>query len=454
MIHKYQLNGYNIVLDVNSGGIHLCDDLTYKVLDHFRKISNSEIIELFKAEYSIDELNETIEELETLVKEGNLYSEDRALEVIEKIENRQPVVKAICLHVAHDCNLKCKYCFAEEGEYGGKRELMSLDVAKKSLEFLAKSSGTRHNLEIDFFGGEPLMNFDVVKETVEYGKELGKKYNKDFRFTFTTNGVLLNDEIIKYSTDNMETLVLSIDGRKEVNDKIRPTPNGKGSYDIIMPKFKEVAEIRNQEGYNVRGTFTRHNLDFSKDVLHLADEGFKQISLEPVVSSEDNDYYIREEDLPQIFDEYEKLAVEMIKRRDEGKGFNFFHFLIDLTGGACMAKRVVGCGAGTEYLSITPNGDLYPCHQFVGHEEFKIGTIYDGVQNLDLRSEFESCNVYSKEECRVCWNRFYCSGGCAANSYYSNGDIKKPYDIGCQLQMKRSECAIMLKVDQMIKGNL
>ncbi len=453
MIHKYKMNGYNIVLDVNSGSIHVVDDLTYKVLDDYNNISNAEIKEKLKDNYTAEDIEECLSELNELEKLGQLYSEDLAFKAIEQIENRNPVVKAICLHVAHDCNLKCKYCFAEEGEYGGKRELMSLDVAKKALDFLVQNSGERINLEVDFFGGEPLMNYDVVKETVEYGKQLEKKYNKVFRFTFTTNGMLLNDEVIKYSTENMETLVLSIDGRKEINDKIRPTPSGKGSYDIIMPKYKEIAKIRNQEGYNVRGTFTRYNLDFSKDVLHLADEGFKQISIEPVVSPEDNDFYIREEDLSQIFEEYEKLAVEMIKRRKEGRGFNFFHFLIDLTGGACMTKRIVGCGAGTEYLSIIPNGDLYPCHQFVGENHLKIGTVYDGINDFKLRGKFEDCNVYSKPECRECWNKFYCSGGCAANSYYSNGDINTPYEIGCQLQMKRSECAIMLKVDEMMTSN-
>ncbi len=451
MIHKYQMNGYNIVLDVNSGGVHVVDELTYKILDNYKAISNEEIIENLKNDFSEDEIKESFKELEQLEEKGLLYSEDKAYLAIEQIQNRKPVVKAICLHIAHDCNLKCKYCFAEEGEYGGKRELMSLETAKKSLDFLVENSGSRVNLEVDFFGGEPLMNFDVVRETVEYGKELQKKHNKEFRFTFTTNGLLLNDEIIKYANDNMENLVLSIDGRKEVNDRIRPTPNGKGSYDIIMPHFKKIAELRNQENYNVRGTFTRYNLDFANDVLHLADEGFKQISVEPVVSPEDNDFYIREEDVPAICDEYEKLAVEMIKRRDEGRGFNFFHFLIDLTGGACMTKRVVGCGAGTEYLSVLPNGDLYPCHQFAGENTFRIGTLEDGVTDIEMRDEFESCNVYSKEECRTCWNKFYCSGGCAANSYHSNGNIKTPYEIGCVLQMKRSECAIMLKVDEMMK---
>ncbi len=450
MIHKYKMNNYNIVLDVNSGSIHSVDDITYEILNSYKDVENETIITTLSKKYKKEEIEETIKEIEELESQGLLYSKDKGEEALDKIDRRNPVVKAICLHVAHDCNLKCMYCFAEEGEYGGKRELMTSETARKALDFLIKNSGKRVNLEVDFFGGEPLMNFDVVKDTVEYGKELMKKHNKNFRFTFTTNGVLLNDEVIKYANENMSNLVLSIDGRREVNDKVRKTINGKGSYDLIVPKFKKIAELRNQENYQVRGTFTRKNLDFSKDVLHLADLGFKQVSVEPVVSGEDTDYYLRMEDVPKINEEYEKLAIEMIKRKKEGREFNFFHFLIDLTGGVCMTKRIVGCGAGTEYLSVLPNGDLAPCHQFAGEHTFKMGSIYKGITKKEIRKEFESCNVYSKIECKKCWNKFYCSGGCSANAYQNNGNIKSIYEVGCELQKKRSECAIMLKVDEMV----
>lgn len=453
MIHKYKMNGYNIVIDVNSGSIHCVDTVTYEILDLYKKDTNEEIVKTLEKSFDKNEIEEAIKEIKELEKQGVLYSQDKGELALEKIDRRNPVVKAICLHIAHDCNLKCMYCFAEEGEYGGKRELMSKEIACKSLDFLIKNSGSRVNLEVDFFGGEPLMNFDVVKDTVEYGKELMKKHNKKFRFTFTTNGVLLNDEIVKYANENMENLVLSIDGRKSVNDNVRKTINGKGTYDIIVPKFKKIAKLRNQENYQVRGTFTRENLDFSKDVLHLADLGFKQVSVEPVVSGEETDYYLRKEDLPKINEEYEKLAIEMIKRKKEGKGFNFFHFLIDLTGGVCMTKRIVGCGAGTEYLSVLPNGDLAPCHQFAGEVEFNMGNIHEGITKKELRKEFESCNVYSKEECKKCWNKFYCSGGCSANAYQNTGNIKGIYEVGCELQKKRSECAIMLKVDEMMDNN-
>lgn len=445
MIHKYKLNGFNIVLDVNSGAVHLVDDVVYDILDDYKTLGNDEIKQKLADKYSETELNEGLAEIKELEDNKMLYTEDIFADVIPKVENRNPVVKALCLHIAHDCNLKCRYCFAEEGEYHGKRELMSLEVGKKAIDFLIKSSGSRKNLEVDFFGGEPLMNFDVVKGIVEYARNIEKQNNKNFRFTITTNGILLNDEIQQYINENMHNVVLSIDGRKDVNDRMRPKAGGQGTYDTIVPKFQKLAESRNQTDYYVRGTFTRYNLDFAKDVLHLADLGFKQISVEPVVTDEKEPYSIREQDLPFIFDEYEKLALEIIERRKNGQWFNFFHFMIDLTGGPCVVKRMVGCGSGTEYLSVTPTGDLYPCHQFVGMEQFKMGHVDTGVTSPETRKSFEGCNVYTKPKCRECWARFYCSGGCVANSYNTHGDLITPYEIGCEMQRKRIECAIMIK---------
>ncbi len=445
MIHKYSMNGLFIVLDVNSGAVHVVDEIVYDILDFYKELPLDEIILKLKDKYSADEVREAYGEIKELENEKLLYTEDIYKEVIPLIERRDPVVKALCLHIAHDCNLKCKYCFAEEGEYHGKRELMSLEVGKKAIDFLIKASGKRKNLEVDFFGGEPLMNFDVVKGIVEYARSIEKEKGKNFRFTITTNGILLNDDIMEYINENMHNVVLSIDGRKEVNDRMRPRAGGQGSYDNIVPKFQKLAESRNQTDYYVRGTFTRHNLDFGKDVLHLADLGFKQISVEPVVADPSEDYAIQEEDLPVIFEEYESLAKDIIKRRKEGKWFNFFHFMIDLTGGPCVTKRLVGCGSGTEYLAVTPTGDLYPCHQFVGQEQFKMGTVDTGVVNTDIRKDFEQCNVYNKPVCQNCWAKFYCSGGCVANSYNSHGDLITPYEIGCEMQKKRIECAIMIK---------
>lgn len=445
MIHKYSMNGLFIVLDVNSGAVHVVDEIVYDILDFYKELPLDEIISRLKDKYSADAVKEAYGEIKELENEKLLYTEDIYKEVIPLIERRDPVVKALCLHIAHDCNLKCKYCFAEEGEYHGKRELMSLEVGKKAIDFLIKASGKRKNLEVDFFGGEPLMNFDVVKGIVEYARSIEKEKGKNFRFTITTNGILLNDDIMEYINENMHNVVLSIDGRKEVNDRMRPRAGGQGSYDNIVPKFQKLAESRNQTDYYVRGTFTRHNLDFGKDVLHLADLGFKQISVEPVVADPSEDYAIQEEDLPVIFEEYERLAKDIIKRRKEGKWFNFFHFMIDLTGGPCVTKRLVGCGSGTEYLAVTPTGDLYPCHQFVGQEQFKMGTVDTGVVNTDIRKDFEQCNVYNKPVCQDCWAKFYCSGGCVANSYNSHGDLITPYEIGCEMQKKRIECAIMIK---------
>lgn len=445
MIHKYSMNGVNIVMDINSGAIHIVDDITYNILDNYKNKSKQEIISLYQNEYTLEDIEEAICEIQELELSEQLFTEDAYENFVPQFKNRQPVVKALCLHIAHDCNLKCKYCFAEEGEYHGKRSLMSFEVGKKAIDFIITNSGSRRNLEIDFFGGEPLMNFEVVKQIVEYAKQKEKQNNKNFRFTITTNGILLNDEIQQYINENMHNVVLSIDGRKEVHDKMRPRAGGQGSYDAIVPKFQKIAESRNQTNYYVRGTYTKDNLDFSKDVLHMADLGFKQISIEPVVGSADEPYSIREEDLPILFEQYEKLAIEILKCKQEGKWFNFFHFMIDLTQGPCVSKRLAGCGSGSEYLAVTPEGDLYPCHQFVGIEEFKMGTVDSGIIDFDRRKEFQDCNVYAKEECKKCWAKFYCSGGCSANAYQFHGDIHKPYGIGCELQRKRVECSIMIK---------
>ena len=446
MIHQYKSNGYNIVLDVNSGAVHVVDDVTYDVIELFEKLDAEAIISKLSSKYKEEEIREVIDEVEQLKKDGQLFTEDIYQPFVEKFkETRQTVVKALCLHIAHDCNLACKYCFAEEGEYHGRRELMSFEVGKKALDFLVANSGNRVNLEVDFFGGEPLMNWDVVKQLVEYGRSLEEPNNKKFRFTLTTNGVLLNDEIMEYLNKEMSNVVLSLDGRKEVNDRMRPFRTGKGSYDLIVPKFQKLADSRNQTNYYVRGTFTRDNLDFSEDVKHFADLGFKQMSIEPVVGPEEDPYSIREEDLPKIMEEYDKLALEYIKREKEGNGFNFFHFMIDLNQGPCVYKRLSGCGSGTEYLAVTPWGDFYPCHQFVGNEDFLMGNVDDGIVRPDIRDMFKNSNVYSKEKCKNCFAKFYCSGGCAANSYNFHGNINDAYDVGCELQKKRIECAIMIR---------
>lgn len=446
MIHQYKNNGYNIVLDVNSGSVHVVDELVYDVIALLEEgKSEQETVEALKGRYPEAELLEALDECRELKEAGTLFTEDIYEKAIFDYKARPTVVKALCLHIAHDCNLACKYCFAEEGEYHGRRALMSYEVGKKALDFLIANSGSRHNLEVDFFGGEPLMNWQVVKDLVKYGREQEKLHDKNFRFTLTTNGVLLNDEIMEFCNKEMANVVLSIDGRKEVHDFMRPFRKGAGSYDLVMPKFKKFAESRNQQKYYVRGTFTHYNLDFSKDVLHFADEGFEQISVEPVVAPETEAYAIKKEDIPQILEEYDKLAAEMVKREKEGRGFTFFHYMLDLSGGPCVYKRLSGCGSGTEYLAVTPWGDLYPCHQFVGIEKYLMGNVDEGITRPEIIDEFKCCNVYTKEKCKNCFAKFYCSGGCAANSYNFHGTIQDAYDIGCELQRKRVECAIMIK---------
>ncbi len=444
MIHQYKNNGFNIVLDVCSGSVHVVDDLVYDVIAIYEQKNIEEIIKELP-QYKEADIREACEEIEQLKEAGQLFTEDVYKDAIIDFKKRKTVVKALCLHIAHDCNLACKYCFAGEGEYHGDRSLMSYEVGKKALDFLIANSGNRVNLEVDFFGGEPLMNFQVVKDLVAYGRSQEPIHNKKFRFTLTTNGVLLSDDVMEFANKEMSNVVLSIDGRKEIHDMMRPTRNGKGSYDIIIDKFKKMAKLRNQTNYYVRGTFTHFNTDFSEDVLHLADMGFKQISMEPVVATEDAEYAIQESDLPKLFEEYDTLAKEMVKREKEGKGFNFFHFMIDLSGGPCLYKRLSGCGSGTEYLAVTPWGDLYPCHQFVGMEDFCLGNVDEGIKKTEVVDEFKMCNVYAKDKCRDCFARFYCSGGCAANSYNFHGNLLDAYEVGCELERKRVECAIMIK---------
>ncbi len=455
VIHRYKNNGYNIVLDVNSGSVHVVDDIVYDLTGAVEELLNQgniteygTLIQQLKElglPYDMEEIEEAVKEILELKEAGMLFAPDIYENYIGDFKKRETVVKALCLHVAHDCNLACKYCFAEEGEYHGRRALMSLETGKKALDFLVANSGNRINLEVDFFGGEPLMNWQVVKELVAYGRSLEEPFRKKFRFTLTTNGVLLNDEVMEFVNKEMSNVVLSIDGRKEVNDRMRPHRGGQGSYDEIVPKFQKLAKSRGQKDYYVRGTFTRNNLDFSEDVAHLADLGFEQISVEPVVTGPSDDYALKEEDLETLLAQYDKLAADLLERRKAGKPVNFFHFMIDLEGGPCVAKRLSGCGSGTEYLAVTPWGDLYPCHQFVGKEEFLMGNVEEGVLRTDIRDEFKCCNVYAKEKCRNCFAKFYCSGGCAANSYNFHQNINDTYDLGCELQRKRIECAIMIK---------
>lgn len=446
------MNGYNIIIDQNSGCVHSVDEVAYDIITNYENRNKDEIksfiLEKYKDRDDVtpEDIDLCFDDIETLKKEGRLFAEDTFEKTAASFKKRQGVLKAICLHVAHDCNLACKYCFAGKGEYDGPRGLMSFETGKRALDFLVEQSGTRHNLEVDFFGGEPLLNWDVCKKLVEYGRSIEKKYDKNFRFTVTTNGVLLNDEIMEFCNKEMGNVVLSLDGRKETHDRLRITRKNTGSYDMIIDKFKKFAQSRNQKDYYMRGTYTHFNTDFSNDVIHMADLGFKELSIEPVVCSPEEEYALKESDLPILKDQYEILANEMLRRYRKGNGFTFYHYMIDLDAGPCIVKRVSGCGVGTEYMAVTPDGELYPCHQFVGDEKFLLGDIWNGVQNKKVLEQFENCNVYSHKECKDCFAKLYCSGGCAANAYHSTGSVSGVYEFGCELHRKRIECAIMLKV--------
>jgi len=450
MLHKYELNGLKIVIDVNSGAVHVLDDICYDVLD-FYPDRQKEMLEKLSGKYMAASLDEAWKELEELEKQGMLNSPDIYRDKVLN-EHKEVHTKALCLNIAHDCNIRCGYCFASTGNYHGGRKLMPIEVARRAIDFLLETSGSRKRLEVDFFGGEPLMNFDVVKETVLYAREREKDFNKRIGFTMTTNATLLNEEMQEFINENMDNIVLSIDGRKAVNDRMRKNTDGTGTHDDIMPKIKSLADSRGNKSYYIRGTFTANNLDFSEDVLYLADQGFKEISIEPVVADKDKAYALKEEHLPAIFSEYERLAKKYIEYSEQGKGFRYYHFLMDLDGGPCVYKRVSSCGSGVEYFAVTPDGELYPCHQFVGREDYLMGDIWNGVKNKDLQMKFSQNTVYHKEKCDGCWARFYCSGGCQANAAGFNGDLKKPYDLECRLQQKRIECAIMIKAYEALKS--
>jgi uncharacterized protein len=449
LVHKFIQGGDCYLLDVNSGSVHVVDNLVFDIIDEENPPVKEAVIAALKDKYDINELEEALEDINELIGEGLLYSEDYYEDIALK-DNSKSFVKALCLNIVHDCNLRCKYCFADEGEYKGKRKFMSAEVGKRAIDYVIKASGPRKNIEVDLFGGEPLMAMNTIKEIVEYAKEVEKNHNKNIRFTMTTNATLLNDEIMEYIDKNMGNIVLSIDGRKSVNDSVRVRVDGGGSYDNILPKIKKMADMRDKsKQYYARGTFTRNNPDFFEDVMALANEGFKEISIEPVVLSDDHELSIREEDLPKIMESYDKLFEEMSSRQKSGDEFKFYHFNVDLQGGPCVYKRISGCGAGHEYVAVTPDGDIYPCHQFVGNENFKLGDIYEGTIDDEISTTFKNGHIYNKPVCKECWARFYCSGGCQANNFNFNGDIHIPYEIGCKMGKKRIECAIALKARKM-----
>ncbi|MDD2994312.1 MAG: thioether cross-link-forming SCIFF peptide maturase [Pygmaiobacter sp.] len=452
MVHQYQLNGYNIVLDTCSGSIHVVDEVAYDIIALFEGQTEDEIIAAMLKKYAGHEdvteqdLRACISDVAALKQSGKLYTPDVFENLAYDFKKRSTVVKALCLHVAHTCNLNCSYCFASQGKYHGERALMSFETGKRALDFLIENSGTRTNLEVDFFGGEPLMNWDVVKQLVAYARTQEPIHHKKFRFTLTTNGVLIDDDVIDFTNREMSNVVLSLDGRKEIHDRLRVDYAGNGSYDRIVPKFQKLVAARGGKNYYMRGTFTHANTDFTNDILHMADLGFTELSMEPVVCAPGDAAALTQEDLPVLFEQYELLAKEMIRRKKEGRGFTFYHYMLDLTGGPCIYKRISGCGSGTEYMAVTPWGELYPCHQFVGDEHYSLGNIWDGVTNTALRDEFKCCNAYARPECSDCWAKLYCSGGCAANAYHATGSIRGVYDYGCELFKKRIECALMMKV--------
>ena len=452
MVHQYKLNGYNIVLDTCSGSVHTVDEVAYDIVSLYKECDEEAIVTEILKKYADmpdvtrDEVLECIEDIKALEADGKLFTKDEFENLAIDYKNNSRVIKAMCLHVAHTCNLNCSYCFASQGKYQGDRALMSFETGKQAFDFLIANSGTRRNLEVDFFGGEPLMDWEVVKQLVEYARSIEKEKGKNFRFTLTTNGMLIDDEVIDFLNKEMSNVVLSLDGRREVNDHFRKDYGGRGSYDTIVPKFKKLVAARGGKDYYMRGTFTHNNVDFTNDIFHMADLGFTELSMEPVVCPPNDPYALNEEDLPKLFEQYEILAKEMIKRKKAGNGFTFYHYMLDLTNGPCIYKRITGCGSGTEYMAVTPWGDLYPCHQFVGDEKYLLGNIWDGVTNTAVQDEFRSCNAYARRECKDCWAKLYCSGGCAANSYHATGSIGGVYEYGCELFKKRIECAVMMKV--------
>lgn len=452
MIHQYKAKGFNIVLDTYSGSVHAVDDITYEIISLYEDHAKEDIKnKLTTYNLTDDQFGEAYKEVCDLVNEGMLFTSDNFADLSIDVVNRPTNVKAICLNVAHTCNLSCEYCFAKGGKYHGPDAIMTTETAKKAIDFLIENSGNHYNLDVDFFGGEPLMNWDVVKETVDYAKNLEEKYNKHFNFTLTTNGMLLDDDKIEYLNENMKNVVLSLDGRREIHDEFRKTIGGKGSFDTVVPKFQNFVSKRGDKEYYMRGTYTANNLDFTKDIKTYLDLGFKRTSLEPVVGNSKSDYALKEEDLPVLFEEYEKLADMMIDAIDNNNKFIFYHYMIDLENGPCAHKRISGCGSGTEYMAITPSGELYPCHQFVGNDDFIIGDINQGIIRDDIIEDFKKCNCYSKEECKSCWANMYCSGGCAANNYNANGDINETHDYSCKLFKKRIEMAIAIKIYEYMK---
>ena len=449
MIHCYKLGGLNIVLDIYSGSVHVVDEVAYDMIGMYEGSSREQIVAAMQEKYpelSREEIDEGCEQIEQLKQAGVLFAPDTFAPIAGQLkEKTSGVVKALCLHVAHTCNLNCSYCFASQGKYHGDRAVMSYEVGKQALDFLIENSKGRRNLEVDFFGGEPLMNFDVVKQLVAYARSREKESGKNFRFTLTTNGVLVDDDVIDFANREMSNVVLSLDGRKEVHDRFRVDHAGNGSWERIVPKFQQLVQARGGKDYYMRGTFTHANPDFLKDIETMLELGFTELSMEPVVCAPDDPSALTAEDLPIVLDQYEKLAELMLERHRKGKPFTFYHYMIDLKGGPCIYKRVSGCGSGTEYMAVTPWGDLYPCHQFVGEEAFKLGDVFHGVTNPEVQKEFASCNVYSRPECADCWAKLYCSGGCAANAYHATGAITGVYAYGCDLFRKRMECAIMLE---------
>lgn len=453
MIHRYQKNGLNFVLDVNSGAVHVLDDVSYAVSgladETMGETCPQQVVDAL-GRFEADAVREAWGELYALKKSGQLFADDDYIDVSRYVPVGAPV-KALCLHVAHDCNLRCKYCFASTGDFGQGRKIMPPEVAERAIDFVVSRSGARHNIEIDFFGGEPLMAWDTVVRAVDYARSIEQKHNKKFRFTITTNGVLLDEDKRRYINENMDNVVLSLDGRPAVNDEFRKTVSGAGSYDVIVPKFKALVDERDPEkDYYARGTFTSHNLDFAEDVTHIADAGFDRLSVEPVTADPGCGYDLTEDDLPKIEAEYDRLTEIMLERRKEGKPFSFFHFMVDLDQGPCVVKRLRGCGAGYEYVAVTPDGDIYPCHQFVGKEEFRQGSVLDGSFDMDIAQKFAGMNIYSRPKCQKCWAKFYCSGGCSAANYNMNGDMNDSYDLGCEMERKRLECAIYLKAAEKI----